>query len=353
MSNKILFILKHRESYGLPYGYTLSSGLYNSANFVCQMLQRNNVNAKLVEVVDNNSIDKEVTLFQPDIVIIEAYWVVPEKFDTLANLHPNVKWVVRAHSELPFLANEGIAMDWTKRYYDRISDNLMLAFNSKRTRDDIANILSVQFPDALSEDIDSNIIYLPNYYPVTNKEVRFDDMEDGTIDVGCFGAIRPMKNHLTQAVAALKYADDNGLNLNFHINKGRIERGDEVYKNLVALFNGLPSPRYNLIEHKWLKHSDFIKVVRQMDIGLQVSFSETFNIVAADLVDNGIPIVTSNQIKWVSSRFYADPTDVNDIVKKISRAINFKRLSPIDINKKRLKKYCQASKSIWLDFCNE
>ena len=98
---RILFILKYRESdYGSynndptvekkTWAYTqgLSSGLLNSAKFVCDMLfDELGYESKLVQVADNNDIDREVTQYKPTHVIIEAYWVVPEKFEILTNFN--------------------------------------------------------------------------------------------------------------------------------------------------------------------------------------------------------------------------------------------------------------------------
>ena len=110
---KILFILKRREDYnGIIHSHVgLSTGLFNSASFMNDMLNDAGVESKLVVVEDNNRIDSEVYKYKPTHVIIEALWVVPSKFAILADLHPTVKWIVRLHSELPFLANEGIALD--------------------------------------------------------------------------------------------------------------------------------------------------------------------------------------------------------------------------------------------------
>ena len=109
---KVLFILKRREDYNsvIHSHVGLSTGLYNSASFMNDMLNENGVQSKLVVVPDNNSIDREVTLYRPSHVIIEALWVVPQKFAILQKLHPEVKWIIRLHSEMPFMAGEGNAM---------------------------------------------------------------------------------------------------------------------------------------------------------------------------------------------------------------------------------------------------
>lgn len=60
-TKKILFILKKRIIYGDDTYTTLNSGLFNSATFVNKMLNDNNVESNLVEVIDNNQIDKFVT----------------------------------------------------------------------------------------------------------------------------------------------------------------------------------------------------------------------------------------------------------------------------------------------------
>ena len=116
--NKLLFICKQKHIYSNTANAPIASGLYNSAQFVVNMLNHNGVQAKLVHVVDNNCIDREVTLYNPTHVIIEALWVAPEKFKVLTKLHPKVKWVIRLHNEIPFLANEGIAMDWIYKYLE-------------------------------------------------------------------------------------------------------------------------------------------------------------------------------------------------------------------------------------------
>jgi hypothetical protein len=351
MSNaRVLFLLKQRQQkfYDVSSGhYSTSSGLLNSAQFVVDMLTENNVTTKLVQVVDNNAIDKEVSEFKPTHVIIEALWVVPEKFEVLIKLYPHVKWIIRLHSEIPFLANEGVAIEWFYRYIKY--KNVVVSPNSPRTTKDLRLLASVAHSRWSDEQLDSKIVYLPNYYtmlPEVPKPVR-----NGIFDVGCFGAIRPLKNQLIQAVAAVKYAQINDVRLRFHINGNRLEqKGDTVIKNIRALFDGLPDS-YELMEHPWYNHEDFLKVVRHMDIGLQLSFTETFNIVTADFVNCGIPVVTSREVPWTALQYQADTTDVDHIVEKMEEVVWVHRHNPgVDITRDKLVKYLEKTKNIWLEY---
>src|SRR5205814_4697667 len=94
-----------------------SSGLFNSAHFISDMLNDAlGYESKLVIVTDGNDIDREVANFNPAIVIIEALWVTPDKISELSKLHPDVQWLMRNHSALPFLALEGLAVEWMGEY---------------------------------------------------------------------------------------------------------------------------------------------------------------------------------------------------------------------------------------------
>lgn len=327
------------------FKYCISSGLRNSAMFVVNMLNENGIEAKLVEVVDNNCIDREVSLYKPTHVIIEAYWVVPEKFDVLTKLHPKVKWIVRNHSELPFLANEGIAIDWTLRYLKH--KDVYLAPNSFKSYHDMKKMVAASHSSLVSE---YKIIYLPNYYP-TDGNIKPRPPIGETINVGCFGAVRPLKNHLVQAVAAIHFARVNRKKLRFHINVARIEdAGNNVLKSLRGLFKNLDPNKYELVEHGWLDHKDFLELVNTMDIGLQASFTESFNIVAADFVSMGVPMVVSEEIEWMPKQFVAKHTDSQSIyikMEKVLRCFNFwKRGRDALIN---LLKYNKKSKKIWVE----
>jgi len=330
---KLLFICKRRHIYSQSTNSQISSGLLNSAKFVVDMLNNNGVKAKLVDVVDNNAIDREVTWYKPTHVIIEALWVTPEKFKVLQKLHPKVKWIVRLHSEIPFLANEGIAIEWIYEYLKY--KNVYLSSNSLKSVEELSKLLNVP------------IAYLPNYYPITNASTP--DNKRNVINIGCFGAIRPLKNQLIQAIAAIEFGNLIGKTIHFHINGNRIEgKGDPILKNIENLFAN--NPQHKLIKHEWMNHTDFIRVIRKMNVGMQVSYSETFNIVTADFVNSNIPVVVSPEIFWVADLYKADPNSVDSIVSKLKFVWKTRGLGLHKINKLKLKSYDAASRDAWLEY---
>ena len=128
---KVLFICKDRAK--SKYG---SFGLVNSAKFVSDYIDKF-AKSEVVQVIDGNDIDREVSKYKADIVILEALWVTPEKINELLSLHhhKNRTWIIRIHSKISFLANEGIAFQWINGYSELMKkfSNLYVAPNTKCT----------------------------------------------------------------------------------------------------------------------------------------------------------------------------------------------------------------------------
>ena len=340
--------MKRKEDYnGIVDSHIgLSTGLYNSANFMNEMLQNSDISSDISVVRDNNDIDREVTKFKPTHVIIEALWVVPSKFSVLCKLHPNIKWIIRLHSETPFLANEGIAFDWVADYAR--FKNITVAANAPRALQEVR--LYVKIALGISDtQVQEKVVYLPNFYPQNYEKKTLDKTKD-VIDISCFGAVRPLKNHMLQAIAAVKFADKIGKKLHFHINSGRIEmKGDAIVHNLKGFFTQLYPSGHRLINHAWQPREEFLKTCAKMDIGMQCSFSETFNIVGAVLISQGVPLVGSTEIPWISSHFCADPVDSEDMCKILLRTYNIYKVN-VFLNQRLLTSYTNKTKKIWTKY---
>ena len=334
MKESVQFITCDRvkDSYGI------TSGLFNSATFVSNFLITQGYHSKLTPVVDSNQVDRVVTEFDPDIVIIEALWVPPAKFQELLSMprHKKRKWVVRIHSKAPFLANEGLATRWIHQYTSVDSGTVFIAPNTLELTDQ----LSVAFPRG-------KFIFLPNIYFPKKFHPSRKSTHDNVVNVGCFGAIRPMKNTFQQALAAIAFAEKEGKVLSFHVNSSRVEqKGDNVLRNLRSLFE---NSVHELVEHRWYHHQEFLEVASTMDIGMQVSFSESFNIVTADLVTAGVPVIASDDIEWMPRLLKVSPTRHRMMVLKARIAYRFPRVSRA-LQQLNLYMYNQKAKIVWLAF---
>ena len=342
---KVLFILKRREDFNATaHSHVgLSTGLYNSASFVHNMLNDLGIESNLEVAIDNNCVDRLVTKHRPTHVIIEALWVVPSKFTVLQKLHPTVKWIVRLHSEMPFMAGEGNAMDWLGDY-SRFK-NIIVACNAPRMLRETRLYLQHlnQWDNATTNE---RVIYLPNYYPQDYVAKPFKKNKYW-IDIGCFGAVRPLKNHLLQAFGAIEFAEKIGKQLRFHVNAGRIEmQGGPALNNLKGLFQQISDHGHQLVNHQWTPREGFLELCSTMDIGLQVSFSETFNIVGADVISQGVPLVGSVEIPWAIPFTGANPTESSEICDKLMLAYRLPQTN-VRLNQWALTRYTNKTAKGW------
>jgi hypothetical protein len=301
-------------------------------------LNSQNIGCKVVTVVDANGIDREVHNYKPDVVIIEALFATPAKLRELLRKYRGrgIRWTVRIHSKTPFLSNEGIAIQWLREYQEIADKNKLFTVS--------ANNLSI-----IEEFYHMNMgrfDYLPNIYLPLHEPCGLHKNHKNEIHLASFGAIRPLKNQLAQAIAAMIYAEKTGKTLVFHINGNRTEQnGGPILKNIRNLFT---NNRHRLVEHDWMNHKDFVKLVQKTDCILQVSMSESFNIIAADAAYYNVPVVGSHEIEWLGEGSKANPTNYKDIVKKITWALKYPYLKKI--NRHKLFQHNKKALDEWLSY---
>ena len=219
---------------------------------------------------------------------------------------------------------------------------MLVAFNSERTANDYRGY------DNATHMRGGLIRWLPNYYPPVRVRWMPRPVSPAPYPlwVGCFGAIRPMKNQMIQAQAAIALAHRRRQPLQFFINAGRVEMGGEaVLQNIRGLF-AHRGPDYRLMELPWLPRREFLEWCSWMDLGMQVSLSESYNMVAANLVSVGTPVVASTEVRFIAPRFQAKATDVRDIVRKAERALAW---AAVPLNAWRLNRSSIAAKRQWRD----
>lgn len=330
---KVLFLLKRRSYCGNSYGLKVSCEL------VAKALKDYHVHSKIVTIVDSNEIDREVHNFKPDFCFLEAIYAPPYKVREVIRLHPNTHFNVRIHSKVEFLAQESMAFNWLAEYKEiaKYYSNFSISANN------------LDFIHEMNNALGYRMDYTPNIYPIEGKYKTDTNPIGSILSVGAFGALRILKNHLQMAVGAIKVADDLGLKLRFHINdSSTIEKeGNSIKKNLISLF---ADTRHDLVMNNWEHHHDFTNLVKRMDLGLQISMSESFNLTAADFIAHGIPVVGSPEITFLSSLYQARPTDFEDIVNKIKFALKYKTWGIHLLNEIKLRNHNKVATQEWVKY---
>jgi hypothetical protein len=363
MSGRCILFLLNSRGYGYEYGcdcggcgsctaccegnynagmpWANNSGLFNSCAFVVDMMNAAGMPSRLIQINGATGIAEKVEACHPTDVVIEAIFVPPQILGGLVRAYPNVHWYVRIHSEIPFLVQEGQALNWLYGYL--LYPSVSIAANSFRARSDLQVVAAAFFPHWDQATLDHRVLFLPNYYPAPAALPHIPS-PFGTLNIGCLGAIRTLKNQVLQAVAAISLAAQLNKKLLFHINSSRIEGGaPSILTNLRALFAN--SVNAALVEHPWMPRSEFLRLCRTMDLGMQVSFSETFNIVSADFATNNVPLLVSPEVSWCDARIQAGATSTSDMVNKAKIAL--RAVSITEANRRGLLAYNETSQFSW------
>lgn len=237
-------------------------------------------------------------------VVIEAPWIPLDIMAQALRELSQVHFIVRAHSQIGFLQVEPGAVQLMRELM-RMQDgelNLSVAANSNR--------LSYIFENVYQ----GRCLHLGNLYYMKRPSTKLAQSHNHRkLVVGSFGALRLLKNHTTDAAAALLIAKRKGCDLEFWINVGREETsgGKDVLPALRNMFSNLHWAK--LLESPWESWADFRRTISTMDLLMQTSFTETFNITAADAVAEGVPVVGGDAIEWLPNQWKAQSDNAENI----------------------------------------
>jgi len=300
-------VIFYRNFLSMPGGYC-HVGLGNNGLQTAKVLRKNGIRADLYGVREASDIRQILAGIGPAThVVIEAFWVSLSDLQSLMAEFPNSHFIVRSHSQISFLQVEAGAI---KNLRDLVTHqegvlNLTVAANNQK------------MCDFVEKTYLGRCLYLPNLYDVERVHRRMPMVPHThrTLRIGSFGALRLLKNHTAAAAAALLIAERKRCDLEFWISVNRRENNgaEGILHSLRNMFQGLPWAK--LHEHPWEMWPDFRRSIAHMDLAMQVSFTETFNITAADAVTEGVPCVTGPAIEWVPRDWQADVDTAADIAR--------------------------------------
>src|SRR5579884_3031133 len=279
-------------------------GLGVSALNTSKVLARHGVASEVWPISQANDLAAQLRQSPATHVVISAPWIASQDLQKLLATFPSTRFAVNCHSNVGFLQADtnGVKLMREGMEIEMASSRFHVAGNS------------LKFCRWVNAAYGAPSLYLPNLYYVDAPPVPRPAFSAGTLRIGAFGATRPLKNFMSAAGAALSIARGLKANLELWVSAGRTEGGgDTVINSVRAMLDGIPG--VNLIQNGWQSWPKFRQVAAHMHLLLQPSYTESFNMVTADGIAEGVPSVVSEAIDWAPEHWKAKSDDVLDIAR--------------------------------------
>lgn len=270
-------------------------------------------------------------------VVVSAPWIQTVEWQRITMDFPNIQFAVNCHSNVGFLQADtnGVKLLRESMEVERATWNFHLSGNS------------LKFCRWIRHAYESPCTYLPNLYYLDNSAPLARPLySGGTLRIGAFGATRQLKNFMSAAGAALEIASSLRVGLELWVSSGRTEGGLGIIDAVRAMLTGLPNVK--LVEGGWQSWPKFRTTVRHMHLLMQPSYTESFNMVTADGIAEGVPSVVSDAIDWAPEHWKAFSDDVGDMA-RIGRSLLSDRYAAED-GFAALKKHNTDGLASWMQF---
>ena len=279
-------------------------GLGVAALNTAKALRRDGIEAEVWPITDAADLRKRLLAAAKTHVNISAPWIPSPDLQRLTLDFPEVQFAVTCHSNVGFLQadSNGVRLFGEGMEIERGSCNLRMAGNSRKFADWVQRSFGV--PCAYLP----NLYYLDGHVPVDRPVFR-----GGLLRIGAFGATRPLKNLMSGAGAALAISQDFDTDLEFWVNSGRDEGGGGIASAIHEMF--AITRHAKVVQAGWQSWHNHRKNVAHMDLLISCSYTESFNMVTADGIAEGVPSVTSDAIDWVPRYWQAQADNVMDIAR--------------------------------------
>jgi len=280
-------------------------GLGVSAINTLKVLRRAGFDAEVWPVVSASQLADGLRRNTATHVVISAPWIQSSDIQALLAEFYATWFAVNCHSNVGFLQADanGVRRVREAMEIEAGSHNFRLAGNS------------VKFCKWVHSAYFHPCAYLPNLYYLDNAFVPCPPLyRGGALRIGAFGATRPLKNFMSAAGAALEISRSLKADLELWLSAGRVEGGgDTILRAAQAMLEGVPNVR--LVQNGWQSWPRFRQSVAHMHLLLQPSYTESFNMVTADGIAEGVPSVVSRAIDWAPDHWKAIADDVLDIAR--------------------------------------
>ena len=263
------------------------SGITASVKHCTALLEKHGYKVKVHSCTRHSlySLKWRIQLCKPKVIIVENFRLNNNEFLLLDEF---IDWpcqvIVREHAKSGFSVKF-----WGKVAKHERTIELANWFGNLH----VASV-NEEYAEYLSELYDTQVKWIPNTFSesLMKKGIKYD--EGYHVSILC--EIRPLKNVITQLSACQligKWARAQGKELYVHILKSVLDGGfrEDLLKLKGRLF-------FTVIEHDYMNFNDNQRLVSKMNMGLQISYTETMNYYALEHMMHGIPILTSEVIHF-------------------------------------------------------
>jgi hypothetical protein len=315
-------------------------GLGVSAINTAKVLRQHGIAAEVWPIVSPADLASRLEGSAATHVVISAPWIPTADLQQLSNRYPDVSFAMNCHSNVGFLQADanGVKLLREAMELETGTFNFHVSGNSRK------------FCRWVVASFGVPCTYLPNLYylcgiPKSHRPV----WRGGVLRIGAFGATRPLKNFMSAAGAALEISRDLKADMELWVSAGRTEGGgDTILRAAQALFAGVPHAK--LVLNGWQSWPQFRQTVATMHLLLQPSYTESFNMVTADGIAEGVVSVVSTAIDWAPDYWKADVDEVVEIA-RIGRQLVADPKAPAD-GLACLIDHNQTGLAAWLEYLN-
>lgn len=314
-------------------------GLAANAAHTVEVLHHLDVHAKLLQVEGFAQLHSYVRNSPHTThVVIEAIWLSTDQVKELAVEFPKVKFIVRSHSKIGFLQVEPEAVSTIRHIIElrKTHHNVYFSSNNK------------EFAESMTEAY-GLCLYLPNLYDTLNThcERPVPPAHTHVLNIASFGATRLLKLHPAAALAAIQISKRMGKRLVFYINTDKTPGGDSVRRTIRNMFEGLDDA--TLVEVGWQDTKTFQHTIAQMDLVIQLSATETFCMVAADAITQGVPVIGGPAVAWLPKEYQVEIDSTMSVASAGVHALK-RRNKVVRDERRELEEYIQKAAELWLHF---
>lgn len=278
-------------------GYKPAPGWWETkGELSVRLLSEAGITAACLVNPNDEDLPRLLTRLKSKLVLNRGFLISPEAIDRMALKLPHTKFLAMNHSSYPFL----ISSPWAWKRHTQF-----MAMAERR------NNCFVGTPDernhlaAIRPDLAEKLVWIPNGSDVPDWKAR--SIGSPPI-ISLIGAGRQLKNLPNQLAGFALAQRQREMRLFLSI---RGNEWDEMLAEACGYLHITADVR------PWVDWREYQERIRGVDVGLQVSFTESFNYVGLEHMLLGVPVVGSSALRFLPRGWQTDPEDPQAISEHI------------------------------------